>query len=182
MLKFHIFLIFNCKELVRFRAICEGLFRFFSDVKNWYSIFTNVKNWYQFFTPVKDWYSIFTNVKNRYQMLTDVKNWYQIFTVAKIWYQIVTDVKNWYIIFTYVDDRICNLYSHVKDSFITDFGCIQRVSFSLCLQWELIALLYHIISAFSIRNKAYTNNLPNSASYTSVHSCFLRVSYECTSS
>ena len=46
-LKFHIFLIFNCEELVRIRAICEGLVRFFSDVKNWYSIFTNVKNQYQ---------------------------------------------------------------------------------------------------------------------------------------
>ena len=33
-LKFHIFLIFNCEELVRIRAICEGLVRFFSDVKN----------------------------------------------------------------------------------------------------------------------------------------------------
>ena len=51
-LKFHIFLIFNCEELVRIRAICEGMVRFFSDVKNWYSIFTNAKNWYQFFTPV----------------------------------------------------------------------------------------------------------------------------------
>ena len=28
-LKFHIFLIFNCEELVRIRAICEGLVRFF---------------------------------------------------------------------------------------------------------------------------------------------------------
>ena len=56
-LKFHIFLIVNCEELVRIRAICQGLVRFFSDVK--------------------DWYSIFTNVKNQYQMLTDVKNWYR---------------------------------------------------------------------------------------------------------
>ena len=52
-LKFHIFLIFNCEELVRIRLICEGLVRFFSDVKNWYSIYTNVKNWYQFFTTQK---------------------------------------------------------------------------------------------------------------------------------
>ena len=53
MLKFNIFLIFNCEELVRIRAICEGLVRFFSDVKNWYySIFANVKNRYQFFTSV----------------------------------------------------------------------------------------------------------------------------------
>ena len=73
-LKFHIFLIFNCEELVRIRAICEGLVRFFSDVKNWYSIFTNVKN--------------------QYQMLTDVKNWYQFFIYVKNWYQIFTDVKN----------------------------------------------------------------------------------------
>ena len=51
-LKFHIFLIFNCEELVRIRAICVGLVRFFSDVIKWYSIFTNVKNRYQFFTPV----------------------------------------------------------------------------------------------------------------------------------
>ena len=93
-LKFHIFLIFNCEELVCIRAICEGLVRLFLDVKNWYSIFTNVKNWYQFFTPVKKWYSIFTNVKNQYQMLTDVKNWYQFFTGVKNWYQIFTDVKN----------------------------------------------------------------------------------------
>ena len=49
-LKFHIFLIFNCEESVRIRVICEGLVRFFSDVKNRYSIFTNVKNRYQFFT------------------------------------------------------------------------------------------------------------------------------------
>ena len=50
-LKFHIFLIFNCEELVRIGVICEGLVRlFFSDVKNWYSIFTNVKNRYHFFT------------------------------------------------------------------------------------------------------------------------------------
>ena len=96
-LKFHIFLIFNCEELVRIRAIFEGLVRFFSDVKNWYSIFTNVKNRYQFFTPVKNWYSNFTNVKNQYQMLTDVKNWY--------------------LIFTDVNDRISNILSHVKDSF-----------------------------------------------------------------
>ena len=33
-LKFHIFLIFNCEELVRIRVIREGLVRFFSDVKN----------------------------------------------------------------------------------------------------------------------------------------------------
>ena len=33
-----------------------------------------------------------------------------------------------------------------------------------------------------MRKKAYTNNLPNSASYPSVHPCFLHVSYECTSS
>ena len=45
-LKFHIFLTFNCEELVRILAICEGRVRFFSDVKNWYSFFTNVKNWY----------------------------------------------------------------------------------------------------------------------------------------
>ena len=90
-LKFHIFLIFNCEELVRIgaielvriRGICGGLVRFFSDVKNWYSIFTNVKNRYQFFIPVKKWYSIFTNVKNQYQMLTDVKNWYQMLTDVK---------------------------------------------------------------------------------------------------
>ena len=99
LLKFHIFLIFYCEELVGIRAICEGLFRYFSDVKDWYSIFTNVKNRYQFFTPVKNWYSIFTNVKNQYQMLTDVKNWYQI----------IRDVKNWYLIFTDVNDRICNI-------------------------------------------------------------------------
>ena len=43
-LKFHIFLIFNCEELVRIRVVCEGLVRFFSDVKNCYAIFTNVKN------------------------------------------------------------------------------------------------------------------------------------------
>ena len=109
MLKFHIFLILNCEELVRIRAICEGLVRFFSDVKNWYSIFTNVKNWYQFFTPVKNWYAIFTNVKSQYQMLTDVKNWYQFFTDVKNWYQIFTDVKNWYIIFIDVNDRNCNI-------------------------------------------------------------------------
>ena len=82
-LKFHIFLIFNCETLVRIHAICEELVRFFSDLKNWFSIFKNVKNWYQFFTPVKNWYSIFTNVKNQYQMLTDVKNWYQFFTDVK---------------------------------------------------------------------------------------------------
>ena len=35
-LDFHIFLVFNCEELVRIRAICEGLVRFFSDVKNWH--------------------------------------------------------------------------------------------------------------------------------------------------
>ena len=52
-LKFHIFLIFNCQELVRICVICEGLVRFFSDVKNWYSIFTKVNNWYQFFTTQK---------------------------------------------------------------------------------------------------------------------------------
>ena len=56
-LNFHIFLIFNCKELVRIRVICEGLVRFISDVKNWYSIFTNVKNWYQVFTTQKCKYS-----------------------------------------------------------------------------------------------------------------------------
>ena len=99
-LKFHIFLILNCEELVRIRAICEGQARFFSDVKNWYSIFTNVKNWYQFLTPVKNLYSISINVKNQYQMLTYVKNWYQFFTDVKNWYQIFTDVKNWYLIFT----------------------------------------------------------------------------------
>ena len=42
-LKFHTLLIFNCEELVRIRAICEGLVRFFSDVKNWYQVFTDVK-------------------------------------------------------------------------------------------------------------------------------------------
>ena len=51
-LKFHIFLICNCEELVRIRAICEGLVRFLSDVKNWYSNFTKWKNRDQFFTPV----------------------------------------------------------------------------------------------------------------------------------
>ena len=69
MLKFHIFLIFNCEELVRIRVICEGLVRVFSDVKNRYSIFTNVKNQYQMFTDV----NICTN-----QMLTDVKTDTQI--------------------------------------------------------------------------------------------------------
>ena len=54
MLKFHIFFIFNCEELVRIRAICEGLVRFFSDVKNWYSNFTNVKNRYQFNMSLRD--------------------------------------------------------------------------------------------------------------------------------
>ena len=53
LLKFHIFLIFNCDEIVCIRVICEGLVRFFSDVENWYSIFTNVKNWYQFLTTQK---------------------------------------------------------------------------------------------------------------------------------
>ena len=53
-LKFHIFLIFNCEELVRIRAICEGLVRFFSDVKNWCSFFTNVKNQYKMLTDVKN--------------------------------------------------------------------------------------------------------------------------------
>ena len=80
MLKFHIFLIFNCEELVRVRAICEGLV-------------------FYFFSVVKNWYSIFTNVKNQDQMPTDVKNWYQI----------ITDVKKWYLIFTGVNDRICNI-------------------------------------------------------------------------
>ena len=107
--KFHIFLIFNCEELVRIRAICGWLVPFFSDVKNCYSTFTNVKNWYQFFTPVKTWYSIFTNVKNQYQMLTDVKNWYQFFIDVKNRYQIFTDVKNWYLIFTDVNDQISNI-------------------------------------------------------------------------
>ena len=83
-LKFHIFLIFNCEELVRIGAICEGL------------------------VDVKNWYSIFANVKNRYQMLTDVKNWYQMLTDMENRYQIITDVKNWYLIFTDVNDRICN--------------------------------------------------------------------------
>ena len=46
-LKFHIFLIFNCEELVRIRAICEGLVRFFSDVKNWYSIMSTDFDWTQ---------------------------------------------------------------------------------------------------------------------------------------
>ena len=88
-LKFHIFLIFNCEELVRIRAICEGQVRFFSDVKNWSSSFTNVKN--------------------QYQMLTDVKNWYQFFTDVKNWYQIFTDMTDWCLIFTDVNDRICNI-------------------------------------------------------------------------
>ena len=35
LLKFHIFLIINCEELVRIRVIYEGLIRVFSDVKNW---------------------------------------------------------------------------------------------------------------------------------------------------
>ena len=52
-LKFHIFLIFNCGELVCIRIICEGLVRFFCVVTNWYSIFTNVKNRYQFLTHGK---------------------------------------------------------------------------------------------------------------------------------
>ena len=43
-LKFHIFIILNCEELVRIRAVCEGLVRFFSDVKNCYLIFTDVKD------------------------------------------------------------------------------------------------------------------------------------------
>ena len=53
-LEFHIFLVFNCEELVHIRAICEGLARFFSDVKNWHTIFTNVKNQYQMLTDVKN--------------------------------------------------------------------------------------------------------------------------------
>ena len=32
-LKFHIFLIFNCEELVRIRVMCEGLVGFFSSFK-----------------------------------------------------------------------------------------------------------------------------------------------------
>ena len=62
-LKFHIFLIFNCEKLVRIRAIRELLVRFFSDMKNWYSFFTNVKNQYQMLTFVKNWYQFFTDVK-----------------------------------------------------------------------------------------------------------------------
>ena len=35
--------------------------------------------------------------------------------------------------------------SHMwKILFTTEFGCTQRVSFSYCLQWELIALSYYI--------------------------------------
>ena len=62
MLKFHIFLIFNCEEKVRIRAFCEGLARFFSDLKNWYSNFTNVKNQNQMLTDVKN-YQFFIDVK-----------------------------------------------------------------------------------------------------------------------
>ena len=51
-LKFHIFFIFNCEELVLIRTChLRRTGSIFSDVKNWYSIFTNVKNRYQFFTP-----------------------------------------------------------------------------------------------------------------------------------
>ena len=117
MLKFHIFLIFNCEELVRSRAIYKGLVRFFSDVQNWYSIFTNVKNWHQLFTPVKNWFSMLIKSTNQYQMLTDAMSWYQFFadvenlyqffTDVKNWYQIFTGVNNWYLIFTDVIDRIC---------------------------------------------------------------------------
>ena len=34
MLKFHIFYILTCEELVRIRLTCEELVRFFSNVKN----------------------------------------------------------------------------------------------------------------------------------------------------
>ena len=35
-----------------------------------------------------------------------------------------------------------------KILFITDFGCTQRVSFSYCLQWELIVALSYYIRFF----------------------------------
>ena len=56
-LKFHIFLIFNCEELVRIRAICEGLVSsngchsgpiFFKPEKN--LEFFRLKNW-----PIDDY-------------------------------------------------------------------------------------------------------------------------------
>ena len=55
-------------------------------------------------------------MKNQYKMLTDVKNWYQKLTEVKNCYQIITNVKSWYLIFTNVNDRICNIWSRVKDS------------------------------------------------------------------
>ena len=55
---------------------------------------------------VKNWYQILKHVKNGYQMLTHLKNWYQI----------ITYVKNWNLIFTDINDRICNIQSHIKDS------------------------------------------------------------------
>ena len=109
-LKFHIFIFSTCKE-----TVCIHLIRFFSDVKNWNSVFTNMKNCYQFRTHVKNWYSNFTNVKNRYQIITNIKNGNQMLTHVKNWYQIITNVKNWYLIFTDINDRICNIQSHVKD-------------------------------------------------------------------
>ena len=98
-LKFHIFLIFNCEESIRIRLISEGLVRFFSDVKNRY----------QFFAHVKNWYSFFTNMNNQYQILTHVKYWYQMLIHVKNWYQIITDVKNRNLSFTDVNDRFCNI-------------------------------------------------------------------------
>ena len=52
-----------------------------------------------------------------------MKNWYQILTHVKNWYQIITDVKNWYSIFTNVNDRNCNIQSHMEDSSYMPCGC-----------------------------------------------------------
>ena len=72
-LEFHIFLIFNCEELVRIRAIYEGQVRFFLRCEELVLNFHKCEELVPVFLPVKNWYSSFTNVKNQYQMRTDVK-------------------------------------------------------------------------------------------------------------
>ena len=159
-LKFHIFLIFNCAELVRIRAICKGLVRF--------------SQMWRIGTQFSQMWRIGTSSSHLWRIGTQLSQMWRIRSTCSHMWRIGT-------YFSQMSMTEFAISSHMwKILFITDFGCTQRVSFSYCLQWELIALSYYIRLFY--KKKTYTNNLPNSASYPSLHPCFLLVSYECTSS
>ena len=89
MLKFHIFLIFNCEELVRIRAICEWLVRFFSQM---WRIGTSSSHLWRIGTQFSQMWRLSTKCS---QMLCGSSSWWRGFLCGLwLWYALIILIYN----------------------------------------------------------------------------------------